>query len=377
MACTLFTLFPEPRDPASVKLAPVSATDWTRGSTNPRITLVEYSDFQCPYCSLAGGLLKQFEEAHPGEVQVVFRHFPLNIHDKAILASQAAEAAGVQDKFWEMHDFLFEQTNWDTWTNQSLADFETWLGEQAGSLGLDANKFKRDLKTEAIVRKVQESFETAMEMGLSGTPSLFIFIDGELIFVPEDQVPYDPSTLTSILDLAKLREKQYSQCPPTIVAANKEYTATLNTTKGVIKIKLFADKAPLAVNSFVFLSRMGYFNDTLFHRVLPDFVAQSGDPSGTGFGGPGYQFANEIVEDLKYDRAGLVGMANAGINTNGSQFFITYAELPDLDGGYTIFGEVIEGLDVAVNLTARDPASTAPENLPEGDRILTITIEEK
>ncbi len=377
MACTLFSLFPDPRDPAEVKLPPVSDQDWSRGAVNARLTLVEYSDFQCPYCSQAAGFLKEFEEANPDQVRVIFRHFPLSSHDKALLAAQAAEAAGLQGKFWEMHDFLFDQTNWQNWTTLTKADFEKWLVDQAASVGLDSARFSRDLNSEAIVRKVENTFQSGMDMGLTGTPSLFVFIDGELIFVPEDQVPYDPATLDAILKLANLREKQFDRCPPMIIDQNKQYTATLKTEKGDIKIRLFADKAPLAVNSFVFLAQMGYFDGMIFHRVLPDFVAQTGDPSGTGFGGPGYQFANEISEDLKYDRPGLVGMANAGANTNGSQFFITYAELPQLDGGYTIFGEVIEGMEVAKALTARDPASAAPEDLPPGDKVLSVIIEEE
>ncbi len=377
MACTLFNLFPDPRDPASVKLPPVSDADWSRGAANARLTLIEYSDFQCPYCSLAAGFLKEFEEANPDQVRVVFRHFPLTSHDKALLAAQAAEAAGLQGKFWEMHDFLFDSANWQVWTAQSKADFEKWLNEQAASLGLDAGRFSRDLNSEAIVRKVEGAFQNGMDMGLTGTPSLFVLIDGQLIFTPEDQVPYDPATLDAILKLATLRDIQFDRCPPMVIDANKPYTATLKTEKGDIKIRLFADKAPLAVNSFVFLARMGYFDGMIFHRVLPDFVAQTGDPSGTGFGGPGYQFANEISEDLKYDRAGLVGMANAGPDTNGSQFFITYDALPQLDGGYTIFGEVIEGMEVVKALTARDPASAPPQDLPAGDKVLSVIIEEQ
>ncbi len=376
MACTLFSLFPEPRDPASVKLPLVSADDWSRGPENARLTLVEYSDFQCPYCALAGQLLKQFEEANPDQVRVVFRHFPLSSHDKAVLAAQAAEAAGLQGKFWEMHDLLFAEANWQTWSTQSKADFENWLGEQAAAIDLDAARFSRDLNTEAVVRKVEGAFQQGVEMGLQGTPSLYIFIDGELIFVPEDQVPYDPATLDAILKLANLRPKQYDQCPPVITSPDKQYTATLKTDQGDIKIQLYADKAPLAVNSFVFLAKMGYFDGMIFHRVLPDFVAQAGDPSGTGFGGPGYQFANEVSADMKFDRAGLVGMANAGADTNGSQFFITYTETPQLDGGYTIFGEVIEGMEVVQALTPRDPASSAPADLPPGSTVLSVTIDE-
>jgi cyclophilin family peptidyl-prolyl cis-trans isomerase/protein-disulfide isomerase len=375
MECTLFGIFPDARDPVSVNLPLVSDNDWTRGSANPRMTLVEYSDFQCPYCSMAAGLIGMFEEEHAAEVQVVFRHFPLTFHDKSALASQAAEAAGAQGKFWEMHDFLFAQENWETWTALSVTEFETWLGEQAGSLGLDVNRFNRDLNSEAVVKKVQDAYTQGIDMGIQGTPSLYVFLDGELIFVPEDQVPYDSSTLSAILELTKLRDKQYDACPPMIIDSGKNYTATLKTEKGDIKIKLYADSAPLAVNNFVFLAQMGYFNDVTFHRVLPGFVAQSGDPSGTGFGGPGYVFASEVLESLKFDRAGLVGMANSGPDSNGSQFFITYDQLPNLDGGYTIFGEVIEGQDIAESVTPRDPATTT-DSLPDGDRILSITIEE-
>ena len=134
------------------------------------------------------------------------------------------------------------------------------------------------------------------------------------------------------------------------------------------------DKAPLAVNSFVFLAREGWFDNAPWHRVLEGFVAQSGDPSGTGVFGPGYLFKNE-TNDLKFDQAGVVGMANSGADRNGSQFFITLAATPNLDGGYTIFGRVVEGMDVVQSLTLRDPQSGGV--LPEPDLILSVTIEEK
>lgn len=376
MQCTIYNLFPEPQDPVSLKLPEVTEKDWSRGSANPRMILVEYSDFQCPYCMQAANLIQMFKEEHPEDVRVVFRNYPLPFHDKAILAAQAAEAAGAQGKFWEMHGLLFTEEKWETWTNQSKAEFETWLGEQAGVLELDVDRFNRDLNSEAVVQKVKDSYDQATAMGILGTPSIYIFLDGELIFVPDDQVPYDPATLGTLLDLVKLQDKQVDTCPPMIIDSGKDYTATLNTEKGEIKIKLFADQAPLAVNSFVFLSRTGFFDGVSFHRVLPGFVAQTGDPSGTGLGGPGYQFPNEVSESLKFDRTGLVGMANSGPDTNGSQFFITFDALPNLDGGYTIFGEVIEGLEVAESITPRDPA-TATTPLPDADRILSITIEEK
>ena len=144
---------------------------------------------------------------------------------------------------------------------------------------------------------------------------------------------------------------------------------------GDIVIELYADKSPIAVNNFVFLARNGWFDGVTFYRVIPGYIAQTGDPTGTGFGGPGYAFVNETSADLKFDREGLVAMANSGPNSNGSQFFITFAPASNLDGGYTIFGRVISGMDVAKSIRARDP-STNPD-LPPGDEIISVTVEER
>jgi len=377
MPCTLYSVFPEPREPASINLPPISSKDWSRGPENALLTILVYSDFQCPYCSYAGRVLKEFEDTHPDEFRMVFRHFPLTMHDKAYLSAQAAEAAGLQGKFWEMHDFLVNEQNWNIWTTKSPAEFETWIIEQAATIGLDADRFSKDLTSAELVAQVKQSYDDALNIGLNSTPSLFFFIEGELIFTPSDQVPYDAATLSTILTLKQMEAIQYTQCPPAIIDEGKQYTATIKTEKGDITIKLFADKSPLAVNNFVFLARQGFYNGVTFHRVIEDFVAQSGDPTGTGGGGPGYQFADEISEELKFDRPGLVGMANSGTNTNGSQFFITYQPLPNLDGKYTIFGEVIAGMDVVNQLTLRDPSTATSADLPPGDKILSITIEEK
>lgn len=375
MECTVSDIFPVPTDPASVKLPEISEEDWTRGSSDAKITFVEYSDFQCPYCSLAARSLEQFVAAHPDDVQIVYRHFPLPGHDKATLAAQAAEAAGLQGKFWEMHDLLFNETEWDAWTAMSLEDFETWLGEQAAAIGLDTDKFNKDLVSTDVVNKIQNAYGSALNSDLNSTPSIFIFVNDELIFLPEDQIPYDLETLEILYSLADLQEIAYDTCPPMTIDPQKDYTALLKTTKGDITIKLYADMAPLAVNNFVFLAQEGWYDNVSFHRVLPDFVAQAGDPTGTGFGGPGYNFRSEVNETLKFDRAGLVAMANSGPDTNGSQFFITYGPSSGLDGGFTIFGEVTSGMDVVEKLTPRDPDKSG--ELPEPDRILSVTIKEK
>ncbi len=168
--------------------------------------------------------------------------------------------------------------------------------------------------------------------------------------------------------------KSWSEPPAMTIDVNKSYTAAIETDKGEIVLQLLPQAAPQTVNSFVFLARQGYYDGVTFHRVLPGFMAQGGDPTGTGSGGPGYMIPNE-EGGLLFDSAGVLAMANSGRDRNGSQFFITYAPQPSLDGGYTIFGRVISGMDVVQALTPRDPdnpADTAP-----GDPLITIRITEQ
>jgi peptidylprolyl isomerase/peptidyl-prolyl cis-trans isomerase B (cyclophilin B) len=185
------------------------------------------------------------------------------------------------------------------------------------------------------------------------------------------------------------RNNMYSAPPAMQIDPDKRYVATLETEKGDIVVELFADKAPKTVNNFVFLAREGFYDDTTFHRVIADFMAQAGDPTGTGRGDPGYRFEDEFHPDLKHDRPGILSMANSGANTNGSQFFITYGATPwldayDADGNlkncarpdvscHAVFGRVIEGLDALWDISIRDPATASAP----GDRIETIRIEER
>ena len=366
-SCRPFSLIDQVLGTPDAALPPVSDSDWQTGSDTPVVTLIVYSDFQCPYCSLLDPQVNTLLAAYPEDVKVVFRSFPLmQIHPNAAMASQAAEAAGLQGKFFEMGNFLF--SNQSTWSELAGDAFVQWLKENAATaIQLDAAKFATDLTSEAVANKVQQDYQNAVTLGLSGTPS--IFINGT-----KYEQNWSAEILEMIVDLVKFKDKQYTECPPMVVDASKEYFATVKTSKGDFVLQLFPDKAPLAVNSFVFLAQEGWFDDTPFHRVLADFVAQGGDPTGSGAGGPGYAFSNE-PNDLMFDKEGVVGMANSGTDTNGSQFFITYSAQPDLDGGYTVFGQVVSGMDIVKLLTPRDPSSTEP--LPEPDTILSVTIEEK
>jgi cyclophilin family peptidyl-prolyl cis-trans isomerase len=168
--------------------------------------------------------------------------------------------------------------------------------------------------------------------------------------------------------------KQYASAPALTIDGTKQYLATVKLAKGgEFVIQLYPDKAPITVNSFVFLAREGFFDCVTFHRVLEGFMAQGGDPTGTGGGGPGYEFVNED-SDLRFDKAGVVAMANSGRDTNGSQFFVTFGPADFLNGGYTIFGQVIEGMDVVDGITRRDPQQNPDFT---GDMIESVTITEK
>jgi cyclophilin family peptidyl-prolyl cis-trans isomerase len=311
--------------------------------------------------------MEQLIEKYPNDVRFTYRHFPLtSIHDKAELGVQAAESAGLQDKFWEMHDAIFAGQS--EWSQGTVDQFQEWLIKKAGEIGLDTTKFTQDLTSDAMKTLAKSAWEAGQQAGLSGTP--FLVFNGR---------PYqgqnDLATLSSIVDSILLEQRQFKECPPMTIEAGKNYQATIQTEKGDVVIELLPEQAPLAVNSFMFLAKQGWFDGITFHRVIPDFVAQSGDPSASSMGGPGYLFDNEISPDLTFDQAGMVGMANAGEGTNGSQFFINFAPATDLTGSYTIFGKVVSGMDVLKSLTPRDPSQGG--DLPPGDKIIKVTIQEK
>jgi len=367
------TCIPNPPRPApsDEDLASFSAdpeTDWIKGPEDAAITIVEYADFQCPYCSVASQNLQTLMDMYPDDVRVVYRHFPLaSIHDKAIPAAQAVEAAGIQSKdaFWALHDLLYATQG--AWSEYSVEDFAAWIVEVAAELGLDPVQFEADYNSEAIVTMAEASWIDGQALGIPGTP----YIKINSLY----EADADPQMLAAYVELIKMEEMQFTACPPLTIDQESSYLATVETEQGSFVMQLFADKAPLAVNSFIFLAENGWFDGITFHRVLPGFVAQTGDPSGTGFGNPGYRFSNEVNSELVFDREGLVAMANSGPDSNGSQFFITYAPAPNLNGGYTVFGEVVEGMEVVQSITPRDPQQGA--NLPPGDLVISVTIEKQ
>jgi cyclophilin family peptidyl-prolyl cis-trans isomerase/protein-disulfide isomerase len=366
-SCISVLAEPTPGPDSPSLFPPVSQTDRTRGAKDPIVTITEYSDYQDFMSGLFAKEVTRLLETHPNDLRVVSRMFPqVNTNDKAALAAQAAEAAAEQDKFWEMHNLLFAQQQ--NWVSLSAADFEQWLSAQASMLEMDVDQFRTDLKREDIVARVQQVWEGGQKIGLPGTP--LILINGQIY-----GGPLDYSSLNEIVQLIVLGKRQFTSCPDVTIQPNKEYIATLHTEKGDVVLQLFADKAPMTVNSFVFLARSGWYDNITFHRVVPDLFVQTGDPSGTGNGNPGYYLLAEVDPSLVFDKPGVVAMVSSGTDTTGSQFFITYAPASQFNGQYTIFGQVLSGMEVLEQLTPRDPQPGS--DVPSGDHLISVTIEEK
>lgn len=199
-------------------------------------------------------------------------------------------------------------------------------------------------------------------------------VASETDVVAEPTAVAEPTTAAVAPESPASTAKQYAAAPAMTIDPAKQYTATITTPRGDIVIKLRPDLAPQTVNSFVFLARDGYYDGLTWHRVIAGFMAQGGDPTGTGAGGPGYTIPAEFTDKVSFDRPGLVAMARPGndVNGNGSQFFITTAAAPHLDQQYTIFGEVVSGQEIVDAIPLRDPmADTQP-----GESMLSITISE-
>jgi cyclophilin family peptidyl-prolyl cis-trans isomerase len=315
-------------------------------------------------------VLEQLVENYPDQVQLVYRHFPLNqIHANAQKAAEATEIAGSQGDFWLFHDALFEDQG--EWSRLSEADFREFLIDMADDLGYDVAQFTADLDAGIFADYVAASEQEAGNLGLPGTPS--VIFDGEIL-AGDSLPPSEYWIWNAFVQLTLLEDRQYTAAPEMTINPDATYLARVEMESGEeFVIELLPQSAPQTVNSFVFLTQEGWFNDITFHRVLPGFVAQTGDPTGTGFGDPGYTIPNEVDANLSHSEVGMVAMANSGPDTNGGQWYITLGDASFLDGGYTIFGRVIEGMEVVQAIRPRDP--NQDPNVPPGDKIVRITIE--
>ena len=297
-------------------LGDISENDWVYGPDDAILTLLEYADFQCPYCSNASISLLEFQEAHPDEVRVVYRHFPLSFHKNAEITAAIADAAGAQGKFFAAEKFLYEhQYDWSGM--ESEEDVVNWFTKELSSnealSEIDADEWAEAFSDEETMKRARSYYQEVVDAGLiNGTPTVFanfIQLDMEL----ED-----------VLEMVRAEQNLIDHCPDVVIDPEKEYQAVLETEVGDIHIDLFADTAPLTVNNFKYLAENNWYEGIEIFRKQDGFLVQTGDPMNNGFGQTGYYIATEFSENHKYGEKGMVGMANSGRDKNGCQFFISY-----------------------------------------------------
>ena len=363
--CEAASVLPVVSEAVDEKIPDSTPQDHFFGSDDALVTIIEYTDYQCKICANLAINLRDLQTQYPDDVKVILRYLLSKENDKAFLAAQAAEAAGLQDMYWEMHDLLF--TSQEDWTLLSDTEFSDWLVKQAKVLKMDTKKFEDDLTSDAIVQKVFDANKESDATTLPMTPSLFFNKSSYQNWI-------DLSSLVNMVEYYKLSERTYTACPEMTIDPEKQYTVTFETEKGDIVFELYPRFAPVAVNSFVFLAREGWYDNSPFYRVIPDYIVQGGDPSGSSNGKPGYHFTLETTPRLRFNQAGMLALATDSEGYNGSQFFITYSAIPEYDGKFTIFGKVIEGMEVLESLRPRDPYYD--QVLLPADILTKVTIEE-
>lgn len=353
----------------------ITPTDHVRGPEEALITMLVYSSFDCADCVTLSLSMNDLVKAHE-DTRYVFRHFATEGKAlQAAMATETAAALGGEEAFWALHDLLLTERG--NWVGSSEEAFTAWLEAAAGQIGLDQAAFSAALTARTYENRVQEQVSTARGAGISQAP---------VMAINDFAISAPPVKLASLnlLREAFLPARLYHQAPPMVIDPAKNYRAWLETSKGMIVVDLFADIAPQTVNNFAYLSCSGYYDNVIWHRVIEGFVAQTGDPSGTGLGGPGYTIPDENITDaylargMSFNRAGLLAMAKSNApNSARSQFFFTMGPATHLDSGFTIFGEIMEGLDVLDELLRYEARGVTPP--AEGivpDRLISVVVRE-
>jgi peptidylprolyl isomerase len=338
-----------PPPPTLLPLPDIGLSDWSLGPDGAPATLLVYSDFQSSGAADLLETLFGLTDRHPDDLRLVFRHLPLvHIFDKDSLAGQAAEAAGALGGFWEMARALTER--YAEWSVLAPPDFVPWVTDLAGELGLDAAAFRSDLDNGRYAAFMLATYEEAVASGLPGGPLLYL--NGSLV-----RVPPTPLNLEAAVRLQVLSTSTFQNPPAMSLRAGADYFATFVFDDGEVVVQLLPEVAPEAVNSFVFLARRDWFDDTLIYRVVPEGWVEAGDPSATGLGDSGYHLPDEIDAAWNFDEPGRLALASVGPGTGSSRFLITLAPRPEFNGTRTIFGRVLRGLDFLRGLASRDPAT--------------------
>jgi cyclophilin family peptidyl-prolyl cis-trans isomerase len=347
----------------------IVANDHVLGNASASTTILEYGDYQCPSCASFHSGFKTTFNTLSNTVRLVYRHYPLPQHDKAVITAKAAEAAALQGKFWEMHNLLFEKQA--DWADKPVSEITATLKTYAGELQLDIAKFETDLASPEVAARVQQDADSGTAAQLQGTPT--IFLDGR-------QAPAEAFTASDTAEQLKgYAEQRAAQVagastktfdfkqPEQVTNADSKYVLTITTSKGDIVAELDPALAPVNVNSTVFLAQQGYFdgapivlNDAQVGAVL------TGNP--TAVGNPGYECDFEKPAAGAMAQPGVVALY--GGDKTSPQFVFTYSSTQDLDGRFSVIGQITSGLDIVRSLVVG-------EGTNQGDTITSVKVEEK
>ena len=293
-------------------LGAVTGSDWSVGPEDAVLTIIEYADFQCPYCSDASLDLAEYQKRHSDDVRLVYRHFPLSFHEKAVPAALAANAAGYQGMFFEAERFLFEKQNeWSGLENNEA--FREWLIREFGNFSdLDFDLWYLAFSDSNNDAEIRSMYSEVIRTGIvSGTPTVFLnYADSNYMF--------DDASLDALVGRLKAEKDAVRECPGIVIAEDTSYTAILETDAGIIRFELFADTAPNAVNSFIFLAGQGWYDGTEITADYDGFAL-----SAAGQGGSGYSIGIEFDESRLFDGPGYIGLERSLADGNAGRFFIT------------------------------------------------------
>ena len=291
-------------------LGAVTELDWSIGPEDAVLTIIEYADFQCPYCADASLSLIEYQREHSDDVRLIYRHFPLSFHEKAVPAALAANAAGYQGMFFEAEEFLFEnQAEWSVLESNDA--FTDWLIRQFSQFSdLDFDLWYLAFSDSDNETAVRNMYSQVIKAGIvSGTPTVFLnYIDSNYMF--------DAASLDSFIEKIRMNENRSSECPDVVIEEGGSYTAVLETDPGDIHIELFADTAPNAVNSFKYQAESGLFDGAEIRSGYDGFEISFGDMAA-----PGYSFDAEFDDSRLFDGPGYIGISFSEGQTFGRIFF--------------------------------------------------------
>lgn len=362
------TPVPEPASCAPVPLN-VQADDHIFGNKDAATTLIEYGDIQCPACGQLHPSLKSMMDVMSDTMRLVFRHFPLQQHDKAVITARAVEAASIQGKFWELHDKMYETQK--DWEGKPIAEITGTVKTYAKDLGIDADKLEKDMASEAVIARVERDLKSGTVSQVSGTPTLFL--DGRVI---PGEAFTQPDIISNVKQYVGSRAKVLGTGAPSfnfekadsVTEAGSVYVMKIKTSKGDIVVELDPKLAPVNVNSTVFLAQKGYYNNTPIALNDPQVGAVLLATTNAQ-GNPGYDCSLEAPPTGTFTKPGVVGLFGNGPRSN-SQLIFTYTNTQVFEGRFTAIGNVVQGLDLVQTLQATEGDKT-------GDTVISVEVSKK